>query len=213
MVEQTSFTSSALGSEQDRLAWDQAQKLVREGHDDQALALFRHDSKSTASSPGQPFFLVGAIHLYLGNQSEGIQYLRKALQLSPKLRGPHTYLGIVSLQQNKLDDAERELTTEIANDPNYQTAVAELGVVRYRQQRWAEAADQLSRSHTRNPALLLTLCDAYFYLGKVKDANVTAELAAAYAKNDPATLDSLSSLLMLNGQADLAARLNGSAQR
>ena len=176
MVEQTSFASSALGSEQDRAVWDRARKLVQEGKEEEALALFRHDVKEASASPGQPYFLVGALDLYLGRQADGLRNLRRALELDPKVRGPHTYLGIVHLQHNNLEDAEKEFTAEIANDPNYQTAIAELGLVRYRQQRWAEAADQLSRSHTRRPPLLLTLCDAYFRVGKVKEANLTAEL-------------------------------------
>ncbi len=209
MVEQTSFLSSALGSEQDRAVWDRARKLVQEGHEDQALALFRHDAKATPGSPGQPYFLVGALDLYLGNQAGGIRNLHRALELDPKVRGPRTYLGIVDLQHNNLEDAEKEFTAEIANDPNYQTAISELGLVRYRQQRWAEAADELSRSHTRNPALLLTLCDSYFRLGKTKEANLTAELAAAYAKDDPATIDSLAEVLHRNGQEELAFKLSG----
>ena len=211
MVEQTSFASSALGSEQDRAVWDRARKLVQEGEEEEALALFRHDGKETSASPGQPYFLVGALDLYLGRQSDGLRNLRRALELDPKARGPHTYLGIVQLQHNNIQDAEKEFTAEIANDPNYQTAIAELGLVRYRQQRWAEAADQLSRSHTRRPLLLLTLCDAYFRVGKVKEANLTAELAAAYAKDDPATIDSLAELLNRNGQTQLALRLSGKA--
>ena len=209
MVEQTSFVSSALGSEQDRAVWDRARKLVQERHDDQALTLFRQAEKEASRSPGQPYFLVGALDLYLGRQADGLRNLRRALQLDPKVRGPHTYLGIVDLQHNNLEDAEKEFTAEIANDPNYQTAIAELGLVRYRQQRWAEAADLLSRSHTRNPVLLLPLCDTYFRLGNVKEANLTAELAAAYAKDDPATIDSLAELLHRNGQAELAQKLSG----
>jgi tetratricopeptide (TPR) repeat protein len=211
MVEQTSFASSALGSEQDRKVWEQARKLIEEGHEEQALSLFRHDAKGAATSAGQPYFLVGALDLYLGKQADGLRNLHRALELDPKIRGPRTYLGVLDLQQNKLDQAEKEFTAEIANDPNYQTAVAELGVVRYRQQRWSEAADQLSRSHTRNPALLFTLCDAYFRVGRVKEANLTAELTAVYAKDDPATLDGLAGLLNRNGQTELAQKLIGSA--
>jgi predicted Zn-dependent protease len=211
MVEQTSFVSSALGSEQDRVVWDRARKLVQGGHEDQALALFHHDVKEASGSPGQPYFLVGALDLYLGKQADGLRNLRRALELDPKVRGPHTYLGIVGLQHNDLDAAEKEFTTELANDPNYQTAIAELGLARYKQRRWADAADQLSRSHTRNPALLLTLCDAYFRLGNATEANLTAELVAAYAKDDPATIDSLAELLNLNGETELALRLSGRA--
>ena len=211
MVEQTSFASSALGSEQDRLVWERARTLVQDQHEDQALALFRRNEKEASASPGQPYFLVGALDLYLGRQADGARNLRRALELDPKVRGPRTYLGILDLQRNNLEDAEKEFNAEIANDPNYQIAIAELGLVRYRQQRWADAAEQLSLSHTQTPALLLTLCDAYFRLGKVKEANLTAELAAAYSKDDPATIDSLTDLLNRNGQGELAGKLSGTA--
>jgi tetratricopeptide (TPR) repeat protein len=118
-------------------------------------------------------------------------------------------LGIFDLQQGQLDEAEKEFDAEIANDPNYETAVAELGVVRYKQQRWAEAADQLSRSHTRTPALLLTLCDSYFHLDQVKEANLTAELLAAYSRDDQELMEKLVELLKHNGQTALAHRLAG----
>ncbi len=86
----------------------------------------------------------------MGNSTDGVRNLRHALEVEPTVRGAHTYLGIFALQQGKLEEAEKEFNAEIANDPNYQAAVAELGVVRYKQKKWAEAADLLSRSHTRN---------------------------------------------------------------
>lgn len=212
MMEQTSFMASGLGSQQDRAAWPEARKLLEQGREQQALEAFRHRAQGAPSSPGQPYFLVGALYLYLGKPADGLRLLKRALDVDPKVRGPRTYLGIYALQHNQLEEAEKQFTAEIANDPNYQLAIAELGLVRYRQQRWAEAADQLSRSHTQMPALLLPLCDAYFRLGKTKEANLTAELAAAYAKDDPAILDSLSDLLHRNGQAELAQKLAGTAR-
>jgi lipoprotein NlpI len=152
------------------------------------------------------------MYLYLGDPANGLRNLQRALEIEPKVRGAHTYLGIYDLQQGKLSEAEKEFTAEIANDPNYQTAVAELGVVRYKQQRWAEAVDQLSRSHTRTPTLLLTLSDSYFHLGKVKEANLTAEIVAAYARDDQETMDSLIELLNSNGQMELARRLAGTSK-
>jgi tetratricopeptide (TPR) repeat protein len=154
---------------------------------------------------------VGALYLYMGDPANGLRNLHRALELEPTVRGAHTYLGIFDLQQGRLDEAEKEFNAEIANDPNYETAIAELGVVRYKQQRWAEAADQLSRSHTRTPALLLALCDAYFHLGKVKDANLTAEIAMAYSKDDREFIQNLAGLLNRNGQLELAQRLAGTS--
>jgi tetratricopeptide (TPR) repeat protein len=211
MVEQTSFAASALGTEADRAAWPEARKLVEAHRGDEALKLFQKQEKD-ATNPGRPYFLVGSLYLYLGQAVEGLRNLHRALEVQPKVRGAHTYLGIYALQQNRLDEAEKEFVAEIANDPNYETAVAELGLVRYRQQQWAEAADQLSRSHTRMPALLLALCDSYFRMGRTKEANLTAEIAAAYAHGDPQLLDDLEELLRKNGQPRLAEKLKGAGQ-
>jgi Tfp pilus assembly protein PilF len=156
---------------------------------------------------------VGALYLYLGDTENGLRNLHRALEVDPKVRGAHTYLGIYELQQGKLDEAEKEFRAEIGNDPNYQTAVAELGVVRYRQQRWAEAAEQLSKSHTKIPNLLLMLCDAEFHLGKVADANITAEIVAAYAKDNQELMESLIDLLTRNGQTEEIQRLTESGKK
>jgi len=209
MMEQASFAPSALGTEQDKAVWAQAKQLLAEGHEDAAVKLFKDQAKGLSATPGHPYFLVGTLYLYMGNSADGLRNLHRALELEPAVRGAHTYLGIFDLQQGKLDEAEKEFDAELANDPNYQTAVAELGVVRYKQQRWAEAADQLSKSHTRTPALLLTLCDAYFHLGKIKDADLTAEIVAAYSKDDQELMERLTELLNRNGQTELAQRLTG----
>lgn len=57
------------------------------------------------------------------------------------------------------------------------------------------------------PELLYMLCDSYFRLGKVEEANLTAEATAAYARNKPEVMQGLVELLTRNGQTDLAKRL------
>lgn len=207
MVEQTSFATSVLGNEQDRSAWGKARQLLAAGHEQEALQLFQAAEKGSSASAAHPYFLLGALYLYLGNSADGLRNLHRALELDPKVRGAHTYLGIYELQHGALDRAEKDFQAEIANDPNYQAAVAEMGVVRFHQQRWQEAADQLSRSHTKSPAQLLMLCDAYFRLNRSKDANLTAEIAAAYGRTDQEFMEALVELLNSNGQTELARRL------
>lgn len=212
MMQQSSFAASALGSEQDKAVWEQARHLLADGQEEQALRLFAAQQAGPSASVGHPYFLVGALYLYTGSAAKGIDFLHQALAHDPRTRGAHTYLGIYALQQGQLQVAEREFATEIALDPNYETAVAELGLVRYRQQRWAEAADQLVRSHTRTPALLLALADAQFHLGKAKEARLNVEIAAAYARDDQQLLDDAIDLLRRNGENDLADRLGGEAK-
>ena len=89
-----------------------------------------------------------------------------------------TYEGILALKLGDLNRAENEFQTELKNDPSYQMAIAEMGEVRYRQGNWSDAAEQLAKSRTMTPQLLYMLCDSYFRIGKVSDADLTAETVA-----------------------------------
>jgi hypothetical protein len=55
------------------------------------------------------------------------------------------------------------------------------------------------------------LCDSYFHLGKVSDADLTAETVAAYGRNKPEVIKELTDLLVRNGQTELAQRLSANA--
>jgi hypothetical protein len=52
------------------------------------------------------------------------------------------------------------------------------------------------------------LCDSYFRIGKVSDADLTAETVAAYGRHNPQIMKDLIELLRRNGQSDLAQRLS-----
>ena len=66
-----------------------------------------------------------------------------------------------------------------------------MGEVRYHQGRWSDAAEQLAKSRTMTPELLYMLCDSYFHLGKVSDADLTAETVAAYGRNNSEVMKEL----------------------
>jgi tetratricopeptide (TPR) repeat protein len=150
---------------------------------------------------------VGSLYLAAGDANDALRNLHRALEIDPTVRGAHTYAGMVALQQGELNTAEKEFAAELANDPNYLPAMAELGEVRYRQQRWADAADLLFRSKTKVAPLLYMLCDSYFHLGKMQEAELTAEVLAAYVHNDPETMRGLVDLASRNGESALAQRL------
>ena len=107
-----------------------------------------------------------------------------------------------------LSGAEKQFRAELATDPNYQMAIAEIGEVRYHQQQWADAAAWLAKSKTMSPELLYMLCDAYFHLGKIADADLNAEAAAAYGRKDPEFMRGLIRLLHGNQQDTLAEKLS-----
>jgi tetratricopeptide (TPR) repeat protein len=184
-----------------------ARQLLAQSHEAEALQLFRERSKGPNATPGQPSMLVGVSYLYMGRPQDAQRCLNQAIAMDPTVHLAHTYLGLLALQQQDFDEAERQFNTELKQDPNSQLAVAELGELRYRQGRWAEAADQLARSRTVDPRLLYLLSDACFHLGNTKQATLTAELAAGYAKDDPAALHQLADLLNRNNQPQLATRI------
>jgi tetratricopeptide (TPR) repeat protein len=208
MMGRASLAATSRDSEHEKAVWEKARALLVENHEAEALQLFRSDARGPAASPGEPYVFVGALYLYMSKRDDAVRELKHALEVEPSVRGAHTYLGILALQEGDLGTAENEFSLELAHNPNYQLAIAELGEVRYRQGRWPDAVDELSRSKTIEPSLLYMLCDSYFHTGKVKDADLTAELLTAYSKGDPEVMRGLIDLLKRNQQTELAQRLS-----
>jgi len=208
MMEQMTFVRSVESEENESPIEPKAYQLLAEHREEDALQLYRDRFKGTAATAADAYVFVGKLYLGLGDKEAGLRSLHRALELQPTVRGAHTYEGILALKLGDLSGAEDQFKAELANDPNYQTAIAEIGEVRYHQDRWADAAEQLAKSRTMTPELLYMLCDSYFHIGKVPDANLTAETAAAYGRNKPEVMKDLIDLLNRNGQSDLANRLS-----
>jgi len=208
MMEQMTFVRAVESEGSESPIQTQAFQLLLGRHEEDALKLYREHFRGTAATLADAYVFVGKLYLTLGEKDDGVRCLHHALEIQPTVRGAHTYEGILALKIGDLSGAENEFRAELANDPNYQTAIAEMGEVRYHQGRWSEAAEQLAKSRIMTPELLYMLCDSYFRLGKVKDADLTAETAAAYGRNKPELMKDLSDLLVRNGQSDLARRLS-----
>jgi tetratricopeptide (TPR) repeat protein len=186
-----------------------ANQLLAEHREEDALQLYRKRFQGTSATLADAYVFIGKLYLARGDKEDGLRCLHHALEIQPTVRGAHTYEGILAMKLGDLSGAENEFKAELANDPNYQTAIAEMGEVRYHQERWSDAAEQLAKSKTMVPELLYMLCDSYFHLGKASDADLTAETAAAYGRNNPEFMRDLIDLLQRNGQTELAGRLLG----
>jgi tetratricopeptide (TPR) repeat protein len=214
MMEQMTFVRSVESDEREGPIKAQARQLLAEHREADALQFYREHFKGTAATPGDAYVFVGKLYLFMGDTEDGLRNLRHALEIQPTVRGAHTYEGILALKVGDLKAAESAFQAELRNDPNYQLAIAEMGEVRYHQGRWSDAAEQLAKSRTMTPELLYMLCDSYFHAGKVSDADLTAETAAAYGRNNPQVMKELIDLLQRNGQTELAQRLSANlAQR
>jgi tetratricopeptide (TPR) repeat protein len=203
MMQQMSLAPAALGSEGGKAIWNDATQLLNEHKEDEALRLFEQSSKGSARARGDAYVFVGSLYLSMGKPEDAVRMLHEALRIEPTVRGAHTYLGMAELQQNRLDDAEKEFRAELANDPNYLPALGELGEVSYRRRQWGEAADLLSKSRTSEPSLLYMLCDAYFHMGDRGNAILAAETLASYAQPRSEIINALQTLLARNGQSNL----------
>jgi len=208
MMEQLTFVRSLKSEQQESSIKIRAQQLLAAHQEQSAIQLYQQHFKGTSASAADAYVFVGKLYLFMGGAEDGVRCLHHALKLQPNVRGAHTYEGILALKSGDLNKAEQEFQTELANDPSYQTAIAEMGEVRYHQQRWSDAAELLAKSRTMTPELLYMLCDSYFHMGNVSDADLNAEAMAAYARNRPDLMRGLLELLVRNGQSDLAKRLS-----
>jgi tetratricopeptide (TPR) repeat protein len=208
MMQQSTFVRSTESDQRESPIKAQARQLLAEHHEEAALRLYREHFKGTAATPADAYVFVGKLYVFLGNTEDGLRSLHHALEIQPTVRGAHTYEGMLALKLGDLSRAGKEFEAELANDQNYQLAIAEMGEVRYHQGLWSDAAEQLAKSRTTTPELLYMLCDAYFHTGRVSDANLTAETMAAYGRNNPELMKHLNDLLLRNGQTELAQRLS-----
>ena len=212
MMQQATFARTVESEQREGAIKGQVERLLAANREDAAIHLYQEHFKRTPATLGDAYVFIGKIELHMGKIDDGLRNLHHALKIQPTVRGAHTNEGILALKLGDLNRAENEFQHELANDANYQLAIAEMGEVRYRQERWPEAAELLAKSRTITPELLYMLCDSYFRLGKVEEANLNAEAAAAYGRKDPEILQSLLELLTRNGQAELAKRLGSSSR-
>jgi tetratricopeptide (TPR) repeat protein len=208
MMEQLTFVRSLESEQRESSIKIRAQQLLEAHQEQSAIQVYQQHFKGTSASAADAYVFAGKLYLFMGRTDDGVRCLHHALKLLPNVRGAHTYEGILALKSGDLNKAEKEFQSELANDPSYQTAIAEMGEVRYHQQRWSEAAELLAKSRTMTPELLYMLCDSYFHVGNVSDADLNAEAMAAYARNRPDLMRGLLELLVRNGQSDLAKRLS-----
>jgi tetratricopeptide (TPR) repeat protein len=213
MMEQSTFVRSVETDARESSIKAQTQQLLAAHREEAAVKLYQEHFKGTSATPADAYVFVGKLYLLSGATEDGLRNLHHALKIQPTVRGAHTYQGMLALKLSDLNRAEKEFQAELDNDPSYQTAIAEMGEVRYHQERWSDAAELLAKSRTMTPELLYMLCDAYFHLGKVEEANLNAEAMAAYARNKPHVMQGLMELLVRNGQTDLAKRLSPNLAR
>ena len=207
MMQQFTFMPSEAKEAYESAIVPQARALLEQHKEAEALRVYETHASGTSTTPGDAWVFVGKLYLALGDRSNGLRCLEHALVVDPHVRGAYTDEGILALNDGDVSTAEIDFERELARDPNNQQAIAEMGEVRYRQGRWADARRLLTESTTMTPQLLYMLCDSDFHLQDIANADLTAELTEAWGRNNADLMQALLTLLRNNGQTQLADRL------
>lgn len=212
MMQQNSLIPPKDQLQRDQATLDRVVQMLLDNREDEALRLAQQDDQGDTASPGHGGMILASVYLTMHRLDDARRLLHRALALDAKTPNAHTCLGELALLQDDLPGAEEAFQAELSLYPNQGLARAGLGEVRYRQQRWADAAELLTDSKTTAPHMLYLLCDCYFHLGNAATANLTAETAAAFAKDAPEVMNDLIALLNRNGQSELAQRLSANSK-
>jgi tetratricopeptide (TPR) repeat protein len=89
--------------------------------------------------------------------------------------GAHYFLGRIAKLQQDLPEAERELTQAIAANPKFADALAELGHVHIRTERYEEAAKTLERARALDPDNFRVNANLLILYQKTKDPRAEAQ--------------------------------------
>lgn len=111
--------------------------------------------QETVRNPGDPEARMNLGRMLLGvagRQAEGVKELELALQLDPKLSGPHYYLGLLHRRDGRFGPAEKEFLAELAINPRHAKALANLGILRARTSDFAGAENYLARAVQADPS-------------------------------------------------------------
>ncbi len=208
MMQEITFIQSEANQAHESVIVGPSRQLLAQHREAEALRLYRTHFRGTSATPADAWVFVGKLYLYMNDRADGLRCLNRALQMDPDVSGAYTLEGILALKDGDLSRAEKDFQAELARHPNYQMAIAEMGEVRFRQGRWADAVKFLAQSKTMTPELLYMQCDADFQLQDIANADLIAEVTEAYGRNESALMNDLIALLIANHQQKLADHLS-----
>jgi tetratricopeptide (TPR) repeat protein len=155
---------------------------------------------------------LGASYLYYGRLDEAERHLQTALKLDPKDLDTRLFYGRALAEKadspQRFQQAERELRAVLNTAPQSVDAHAALGVLHFRQGRFARAAEELERATklgNYEEKTLFFLGQSYLRLGRLPDGKKTLERYQRVS-DQSRTIQHLENRI-LNAPDDLPARL------
>ena len=158
-----SQTSDEVKSLRARIAVDEAQAVP---YTPEELALLKPPAPAPAPArratspqnsvnelPGGSALLVAEAQNYFsaGDYGKAEADYRQILQREPNNAPALANLAAIELQENKLDDAQTNITAALAKTPDDAFTLSTFGYLKFRQQKYDEALDALSRAAQLDP--------------------------------------------------------------
>jgi tetratricopeptide (TPR) repeat protein len=190
-------TSRELNGSEEEQAWKQVKPLLEANKEQEALEFLAKLPAVDKPDQGRPHYLLGAMYCSMGRTDDARRVLTIARTKSPKSARIAAYLGMVQLSSGNAAAAEEAFQSALALDSNEALALIGMGGIRYQQQRWLDAIEYLDKSRTADPDALFLLCDAYYRVGKPKQAVLTAEVIRALGSDRKPLLDKLQKLVLM----------------
>ena len=173
--------------------FDEAVGHHQAGRLDAAEAAYR---RILAAQPlhAEAMQLLGVVRLQRGDHAGAIEWIERAIGLTPHQAAFHSNLGLALRAAGRLDEAAATLKTAVALDGGYVAARKNLGVVLHELGRLDEAADQLSQAidaASGDPQPYRTLAAVRLKQGRPQAAVEALMAARALAPDSLETLNNL----------------------
>jgi len=181
-------------------SWDDLKRLLEAGKEQEALDYLSHLSGRGQVNFPNLSYVLGVEYFRMGRNEDAKRWLLKARAETPTAAVIPAHLGLVQLATGDFTGAEELFQSGLRLDPADQLSLAGLGELKYLQQRWAEAIENLEKSKTSDPYALLMLADSYFQMGNSDQAMITVQVARGFGAGDKALLELLDRLLAAHKQ-------------
>jgi tetratricopeptide (TPR) repeat protein len=172
--------------------WEECRRLLAQNEEAQALAYL---NSVLDAGGGDPYYLLGALYFALGRGPDAVRTLTWATAITPDDVDALAYLGRAHVLEGAYARADAVLAQALELRPDSEQALVGMGELAYAQKQWSEAIQHFERSKTAQVPVLLKLCRANLMAHRREKALQTAAIVRAFAKQDPAALGELTSML------------------
>jgi tetratricopeptide (TPR) repeat protein len=122
-------------------------------------------------------FALGVAYFYLANYEAATKNLRTVETVPETAPGVHYFLGRIAKLQDNLPQAESELKEAVAADPSFVDALAELGQVQIKLERYDDASAELQRAFALDPNNFRVNANLLVLYQKTKDPRASDQQA------------------------------------